>query len=51
MPVNLVILVWIDFYEETVGWIIRASLIVIGLIIYYTYDQADEEDVDSELEE
>jgi len=50
MPFNLIILIWMDFFGETIGWIIKISFIVFGLIIYYTYDQPDEEDADSELD-
>ena len=44
-PLNLVILVWIDFFGETVGWIFKISLIIIGLVLFYDYDQSGEEDI------
>lgn len=44
MPLDLIILAWIDLFGETIGWIIRLALISLGLFLYYTYDQPDEED-------
>lgn len=43
LPFDLLILVWIDFFGEVIGWVIRITLISIGLYLYYTYDQPDEE--------
>lgn len=43
LPFDLLILVWIDFFGEIIGWVIRITLIIIGLYLYYTYDQPDEE--------
>ena len=43
MPINLYVLNWIDFFGETVGWLIRVALITIGLTLYFNYDVADDE--------
>ena len=43
MPINLYVLNWIDFFGETVGWLIRVALIAIGLTLYFNYDVADDE--------
>ncbi len=43
MPINLYVLNWIDFFGETIGWVIRLGLIVVGLLLYFKYDVADEE--------
>ena len=45
LPFDLLILVWIDFFGEVIGWVIRITLISIGLYLYYTYDQPDEESI------
>lgn len=31
---NFKLLMWIDMWGETVGWVIRASLLVVGLIMF-----------------
>ncbi len=46
---NLRILMWIDMWGATVGWIIRISLIVGGLILMFV-GKSDEEDDDDESE-
>jgi len=49
-PVQLFILSWINFFGETIGWLIRIALLIGGLFVYYAYDQADEEDSDSAVD-
>lgn len=34
MKMNLIILMWIDNWGTTVGWILRISLIIIGVILF-----------------
>ncbi|MFS4492819.1 hypothetical protein [Maribacter sp. 2308TA10-17] len=53
LPLELLLLAWIDFFGETVGWIIRISLIAIGLVLYYKYDVPDieDEEIDMDLDE
>lgn len=49
---NLVVLLWIEFWGETVAWIIRVGLIVTGLVIYFKME-VDDKDLfpeDKELE-
>jgi predicted membrane chloride channel (bestrophin family) len=43
MSMNLLILAWIDFFGETIGWVFRVLLIIIGLFLFYKFDQADED--------
>lgn len=43
LPFDLLILFWIDFFGDIIGWVIRITLISIGLYLYYNYDQPDEE--------
>ena len=43
MSLNLMILAWIDYFGETIGWIFRVLLIIIGLFLFYKYDQPDED--------
>lgn len=50
MPIELLVLSWIDYFGEAIGWSIRILLIIIGLIFYYKYDQPDEEDIDEEFD-
>jgi len=51
LPFNLLIVAWIDFFGETIGWVIRFSLIFFGLVLYYKYDQADILDSNNDFEE
>ena len=44
LPYDLLIVAWVEFFGETIGWIIRILLFVIGLILYFKYDQPDLED-------
>ena len=32
---NLKILLWIDMWGPTVGWVIRIALIVVGALLYF----------------
>lgn len=32
---NLRILAWIDVWGETIGWIIRGGLIVVGVLLFF----------------
>jgi len=47
---NLRILMWIDLWGETMGWVIRIGLIVVGLAVYFIMNVPDEEDVIVERE-
>lgn len=40
---NLRILMWIDLWGETMGWVIRISLIVVGLAVYFLLNVPEEE--------
>ena len=46
LPFDLIVLVWIDFFGETVGWLIRITIILLGFFLYFKYDQPDIEDSD-----
>ncbi|MFK7813281.1 MAG: hypothetical protein AB8B59_12370 [Maribacter sp.] len=50
MPFDLMIFVWIDFFGEIVGWIIRITLVAFGLFLYHKYDQPDDEDTDFDVD-
>ena len=41
---NFLFLLWMDFFGETVGWIFRGALVVIGLILYFKF-QVDDDDL------
>ncbi len=45
---NLRILMWIDLWGETMGWVIRISLIVVGLAVYFLLNVPEEEEVPQE---
>lgn len=40
---NIRLLAWIDLWGETMGWVIRITLIIIGALVYYFFGQDDEE--------
>lgn len=40
---NLRILKWIDLWGETMGWVFRIGLIVIGMAVYFVMNTSDEE--------
>jgi hypothetical protein len=40
---NLIVLAWVDFFGNTIGWIIKIGLIVTGAILYFKYDVDDVE--------
>lgn len=42
---NLRVLSWIDNWGETVGWVIRIGLIVVGLAAYFAMIVRDDEEV------
>lgn len=42
---NLRVLGWIDNWGETMGWIIRIGLIIVGLAVYFAMNLRDEEEV------
>lgn len=42
---NLRVLGWIDNWGETMGWVIRIGLIVVGLAAYFAMNVSDEEEV------
>jgi len=41
---NLKILMWIDNWGETTGWIIRIGLIVVGAVLFFMGGGSNEED-------
>lgn len=45
---NLVILMWIDMWGETMGWVIRIGFIVVGAILFFTMPSHEEEEVIAE---
>lgn len=48
---NLRILMWIDSWGETMAWVIRIGLIIVGLAVYFVMNvPADEEEVLTERE-
>lgn len=40
---NLSILIWIDEWGVTNGWIIRIGLIVVGAILWFMFGRGEEE--------
>lgn len=44
MNMNLRILMWIDMWSETTGWMIRAGLIIVGLILFILMPGGEEEE-------
>ncbi len=48
---NLKILMWIDSWGPTVGWIIRIGLILVGGALFFLFREKEEEiEVNSETE-
>ena len=47
---NLRILMWIDSWGETMAWVIRIGLIIVGLAVYFVMNVPDEEEVLAERE-
>ena len=41
---NVRLLAWIDIWGETVGWVIRIALIVVGAVLFFTLGRGDDED-------
>lgn len=41
---NLRILMWVDLWGTTVGWIIRVALIVVGAALFFMFGTSSEED-------
>jgi len=46
---NLTILMWIDNWGETTGWVIRIGLIVVGLVLLFLGKGDEEEEVEQAL--
>lgn len=40
---NLRLLIWIDNWGETVGWIIRIGLIVVGAVLFFLTGSSNDE--------
>lgn len=40
---NLRILMWVDLWGTTVGWIIRIALIVVGAALFFMFGASSEE--------
>ena len=43
---NLKILMWVDLWGPTVGWVIRGGLIVGGAALFFVFMGGDDEDDD-----
>ena len=41
---NLRLLMWIDLWGETTGWIIRIALIVVGAVLWFMFGRGGEEE-------
>lgn len=48
---NLVLLVWIDIWGETIVWVLRVGLIVVGAVIYFKMEVDDKDLFPEEKEE
>ncbi|XLS30181.1 hypothetical protein ACJD0Z_04980 [Flavobacteriaceae bacterium M23B6Z8] len=35
LDMNFTLLMWIDSWGETAGWIIRASMIILGAVLFF----------------
>ncbi len=40
---NLIILSWIDMWGDTIGWVIRIGLVVVGGILFFMGNAPEEE--------
>jgi len=47
---NLVILMWIDNWGETMGWVIRGGLLVVGAILFFISPATPEHIPESQTE-
>lgn len=50
LDMNFTLLMWIDSWGETTGWIIRVSLIVLGAILFFTGSPETESETVQETE-
>jgi uncharacterized membrane protein YdjX (TVP38/TMEM64 family) len=41
---NLKVLMWIDLWGDTLGWVIRVGAILIGAILFFMFGRADDEE-------
>lgn len=48
MDRNLSILMWIDNWGETMGWVIRIAFIVVGLILFFLGKSNEEDELQVE---
>lgn len=39
---EVIVLLWIDLWGETIAWVFRISMIVVGLAIYFLMEVDDE---------
>ncbi len=44
---NLRILMWIDLWGTTMGWIIRIGLIVVGVLLLFMFGKGKDEETES----
>lgn len=42
MGMNLRLLMWIDMWGETIGWVIRVGLLVVGAVLFFMGNDEDE---------
>lgn len=47
---NFRVLVWIDSWGATIGWVIRIVLIAIGFAVYFLMNMPEEEEIITESE-
>lgn len=47
---NLKLLMWIDLWGTTTGWVIRTALIVVGAALFFLFNSEDGEKSEEETE-
>lgn len=45
---NIKLLLWIDMWGPTVGWVIRIGLIVIGALLFFLIGKSNDEEEETE---
>lgn len=45
---NLRILMWVDLWGTTMGWVIRIGLIVVGVALLFLFNKSEEAEAKSE---
>jgi hypothetical protein len=41
---NIRLLAWIDMWGDTVGWVIKISMIVVGAVLFFVLGRENEEE-------